>query len=395
MEGTATFDSRSTDGWNGDKHLTRFFKYALLLLLPIFLTACGDKKPKPMPPRVTLVTDAVVARKDVPLKLTAIGNVEPYSTVAVTSRIAGELVKVHFREGQDVKKGDILFTIDPRPFEAALKQAEGNLARDKAQMDNAYVQARRYEELIQKGYVAQADYDQMRTSADALAAVVAADKAAVENARLQVVYCRIYSPVNGRTGTLLLNEGSMIKENDKTIITINQVEPIYVGFSLPEQSLAEVKKYSAKGGLKVSAVLPRDTGVAEEGKVTFIDNAVDKTTGTIRLKGTFVNRSRKLWPGQFVNVELNLAVQSNALVVPSQAVMSGQQGQYAFVIKPDSSVEMRPVTVGATLDNETVIEKGLAAGERVVTDGQLRLVPGSKVEIRAITAPAAGKGAAK
>jgi multidrug efflux system membrane fusion protein len=373
----------------------RFLKYAVLLMIPALLAACGDKKPKPMPPRVTPVTDAFVVQKDIPVQLTAIGNVEPYSTVAVTSRIAGQLVKVHFKEGQDVKKGDMLFTIDPRPFEAALRQAEGNLARDKAQMENAYVQARRYEELIKKGYVAQSDYDQLRTSADALAAVVGSDKAAVENAHLQVGYCRIYSPITGRTGTLLLNEGSMIKENDKTIVTINQVQPIYVGFSLPEQSLPEVKKYSVKGGLKVSVKLPHDEEKPETGTLTFVDNAVDRTTGTIRLKATFENSLRKLWPGQFVDVVVGLTTQPNALVVPSQAVMTGQQGQYVFVIKPDSSVDMRPVVVNRTLDNDSVVEKGLNAGERVVTDGQLRLVPGAKVESKTKTQPAAGKGAVK
>ncbi len=361
-------------------------KFLILFMALLLITACGDKKPKQEKPGAVPVMAASVVRRDVPLQLSAIGNVEAYSTVSVNSRVAGQIVRVHFKEGQDVNRGALLFTIDPRPFEAALKQAEGNLAKDTAQMVNALQQARRYEELAKKGYVAQADYDQFRTTALSYEAVVKADKAAVENARLQLSYCFIHSPITGRTGTLLVNQGNIIKENDKTIVAINQIQPIYVGFSLPEQALPEIKKYAAAGRLKVTAAPGQGEEGAEQGALTFIDNAVDRTTGTIRLKGTFENRNRRLWPGQFVNVTLKLTTQADALVVPSQAVQTGQQGQYVFVIKPDSTAELRPVAVSRTLGNESVIEKGVKPGERVVTDGQLRLVPGAKVEVKGVPA---------
>ncbi|MGD0280949.1 MAG: efflux RND transporter periplasmic adaptor subunit [Dissulfurispiraceae bacterium] len=348
-----------------------------------FLVSCSSgAKGKQMMPKPVPVLAAAAVLKDVPVQLTAIGNVEAYSTVEVNSRIGGQLVLVHFKEGQDVNKGDILFTIDPRPFEAALKQAEANLVRDTAQLNNARQQEQRYQELVKKGYVSQADYDQMRTNADALEATVKADKAAVENARLQLTYCFIYSPITGRTGNLLVHQGNIIKENDKTIVTINQVQPIYVSFNVPEQRLAEIKKYSAGERLKVIASFPQSDGIPLQGELTFIDNSVDRTTGTIRLKATFANSDRRLWPGQFVNVTLNLTTRPNAIVAPSQAIQTGQQGQYVFVIRSDATVEMRPVAVSMTVGSESVIDKGVAPGEQVVTDGQLRLIPGAKVEIK-------------
>ena len=361
-----------------------FLTLVILLMGFSLLSSCSSKaNGKQVMPKVVPVLAAAAVQKDVPVQLTAIGNVEAYSTVDINSRIGGQLVRVHFKEGQDVNKGDILFTIDPRPYEAALRQSEANMVRDTAQMDNARQQDRRYQELLKKGYVSQADYDQMRTNADALEATVSADKAAVENARLQLTYCFIYSPVTGRTGNLFVHQGSMIKENDKTIVTINQIQPVYVSFNIPEQSLAEIKKYSAGDRLKVIASFPQNAGIPLQGELTFIDNSVDRTTGTIRLKATFANSDRLLWPGQFVNVTLNLTTRPNAIVVPSQAVQSGQQGQYVFVIRPEATVEMRPVTVGMAVGSETVIEKGIASGEKIVTDGQIRLVPGSKVEIKA------------
>jgi multidrug efflux system membrane fusion protein len=373
---------RGDTGTRGKRNKT--LRFILLLVILSFLAACSQgAKGKQQMPNAVPVLAAVAVQKDVPVQLTAIGNVEAYSTVEVNSRIGGQLVRVHFKEGQDVNKGDILFTIDPRPFEAALKQAEANLLRDTAQMNNARQQEQRYQELVKKGYVAQADYDQMRTNADALEATVRADKAAVENARLQLTYCFIYSPITGRTGNLLVHEGNIIKENDKTIVTINQVQPIYVSFTLPEQRLPEVKKYMAGERLKVMVSYPQKNELPMQGELTFIDNTVDRMTGTIRLKGTFANNEKRLWPGQFVNVTLNLTTRPSAIVVPSQAVLVGQQGQYVFVIRRDATVEMRPVTVSMTVGSESVIEKGVASGEQVVTDGQLRLVPGTKVELKA------------
>jgi multidrug efflux system membrane fusion protein len=323
-----------------------------------------------------------VIQKTVPLEIRVIGNVQAYSTVTVKCMVAGEISQVHFTEGQDVKKGDLLFTIDPQPFEATLKQAQANLEKDKALAQNAEADAKRYEFLISKQAVAKQQYDQFRTNAEALEATVRLDQAAVDNAKIQLSYCFIHSPIDGRTGNLLVQMGNIIKSNDTELITINQITPIYVAFSVPEQYLAEIKKYRAGGPLKVEALPPNDASSAEQGTLTFIDNTIDKTTGTILLKGTFANREKRLWPGQFVNVVLRLAMQLNATVIPSQALQTDQQGQHVFVIKPDLTAEIRPVVVNRTLNNDAIIDKGLKAGERVVTDGQLQLVPGAKVEIK-------------
>ncbi len=326
---------------------------------------------------------ATVIQKTVPVELRTIGTVEAYSTVSVKAQVSGELTGVHFREGQDVKKGDLLFTIDPRSYDADLKQAEANLARDMAQAEDAELQARRGEKLMQDGIIAKEQYDRVRANADALQAAVRADKAAVENARLRLSYCSIDSPLDGRTGSLVVHQGNLVKANEApALVVINQIQPVYVNFSPPEQYLSEIKKYMAAGKLKVEAIVSENEQHPEQGIVTFMDNAVDRGTGTIRLKGTFANRGKRLWPGQFVNVVLTLATQPHAIVIPSQAIQTGQSGQYVFVVKTDLTAEPRPVTVGRTVGSETVIEKGLQAGEKVVTDGQLRLVPGAKVEVK-------------
>lgn len=356
--------------------------FILSILLISFLPACS-KKAGPPPKPLVPVTAGTVIQKTVPVQIRAIGNVEAYSTVSVKSQIGGELIRVHFKEGQEVKKGDILFTIDPRPYEAALKQAEANLAKDTVQLENARVQVNRYAELVKKGYVAQEQYDQIHTNAAALDATVNADKAAVENARLQLKYCYIYSPITGRTGNLISYQGNLIKANaDTAIVVINQIQPIYVDFSVPEQYLNEIKKFMPAEKLGVEAFISKEDVKSEEGVLTFVDNTVDMTTGTIKLKGTFANEKKRLWPGQFVNVVLTLTTQPNAVVVPSQAIQTGQSGQYVFVIKSDLTVESRPVVIARTLSGETVVEKGLQPGEKVVTDGQLRLIPGAKVEIK-------------
>ena len=360
--------------------------------MTLFLTCSCGKSGQPVKKEGMPVTVSTVIQKTVPVQLRAIGNVEAYSTVSVKSQIGGELIRIHFKEGQDVKKGDILFTIDPRPYEAALKQAEANLARDTAQLENARVDARRYGELVSKGYVAQQQYDQIQTNAAALEATVLADKAAVENAKLQLSYCFIHFPIDGRTGSLLSHQGDMIKANaDNPMVVINQIQPIYVTFSIPEQHLQQIKRYMAEGKLKGEAIIPGDENSPVQGIVTFVDNTVDTSTGTIKLKGTFENKGKRLWPGQFVNVVLTLTTQPDAIVVPSQAVQTGQQGLYVFVVKSDLTVESRPVVTGRNLDGEVVIEKGLEPGEQVVTDGQLRLVPGAKVEIKSTPAGSEGK----
>ena len=334
---------------------------------------------------------ATATQKTMPLQIRAVGNVEPYSTVSVKSQVTGLLNQAHFKEGQDVKKGQLLFTIDPRPFEAALKQAEANLARDNAQLQNAREQARRYDELVKKQYVSREQYDQIRTNADALEAVAEADKAAVENARVQLSYCYIYSPIDGQAGTLLVYEGNLVRVNDANpLVIINQIMPIYVTFSVPEQNLADIRRHMAAGTLKVDARFPADEGRPEAGGLGFIDNAVDRTTGTIKLKAEFKNTDRRLWPGQFINVALTLRTQSDAVVVPSEAVQVGQDGQHVFVIKPDKSVEVRPVVVARTDEGEAVIAQGLQAGEQIVKEGQFLLGPGSRVDIRDANATEAG-----
>ncbi len=353
-----------------------------LLLLAVFSSGCSNEKSKQPVSAPIPVIVSTVTQKTVPVQLHAIGNVQAYSTVTVKSKVGGELVGVHFTEGQDVKKGDLLFTIDPRPFEAALKQAEANLQRDLAKAKSALDDARRYESLIQRQVVSPQQYEKVRSDADALEATVLADRAAVENARIQLGYCSIHSPIDGRTGSLMVKQGNIIKADDINLIVINQILPIDVAFSIPEQFLQEIKKYMALGKIQVDALIPTNDEHPEKGTVTFVDNAVDSNTGTIRLKGTFANREKRLWPGQFVNVVLTLTTEPNAIVVPSQAIQTGQEGQYVFVVKQDLTVESRPVVAGRTIDTETVIQKGLHVDEKVVTDGQLRLYPGAKVEIK-------------
>lgn len=360
-----------------------FFGSAATLVLgsALLLAGCGRKQ-APAVREAIPVMATTVSQKDVPLQVKAIGTVEAYSKVEVRSNVTGEITQVHFTEGQDVKKGQLIFTIDRRPFEAALNQAEANLARDTAQARNAQTQAERYTHLVQQGVVSRDQADTYRTAAETAKAVVEADKAAVEKARVDLSYCSIYAPITGRTGNLMIHQGNLVKANDTPImVTINQVSPIYVTFAIPEQSLADVKKYMAGVKLKVEAVIPNDSKPAE-GVLTFVDNTVDVATGTIKLKGTFANEDRRLWPGQFVDALLTLTTQPNALVVPTQAVQTGQQGQFVFVIKPDLTVESRAVTVGRSVDSQSIILADLQPGERVVTDGQLRLVPGAKVEIK-------------
>lgn len=363
-----------------------FVCFILSILLITILPACSRGKSQPPKKQAVPVTAATVVQKTVPVQLSAIGNVEAYSTVSVKSQIGGVLTRVHFKEGHDVNKGDLLFTIDSRPYEAALKQAEANLAKDTAQLENARVEVRRYEELVKKGCVAQEQYDQIRTNAATLEATVNADKALVENALLQLKYCFIYSPITGRTGYLISNQGNLIKANaDNPMVVINQIQPIYASFSVPEQYLSEIKKFMSSGKIKVEAFITKGEVHPEEGVLTFVDNTVDTATGTIKLKATFANKEKRLWPGQFVNVVMTLTTQPNTVIVPSQAVQTGQKGQYVFLIKNDLTVESRSVVITRTMNNEAIVEKGLQLGDKVVTDGQLRLVPGAKVEIKTST----------
>ena len=343
------------------------------------LAGCAGKS-KAGPPAETAVPVVVasVTQRDMPLDVRAVGAVEAYSNVQVKSMVAGEIVNVGFREGQDVRQGDLLFEIDPRPYRAALAQAEGNLARDLAQAANAKAQAARYAALFKEGVVSHEQNDQMQTSANALTEAVQADRAALETAKVNLTYTTIRSPLDGRTGNLMVHQGNVVKANDIALVTINQIQPIYVTFSVPEQYLPDIKRYSAGRKLAVKAQVPNEPRPAE-GYLSFIDNAVDAATGMIKLKGAFVNAERRLWPGQFADVSLTLTTQKNVVVVPSAAVQTGQNGQFVFVVKADSTAEMRPVAVDRIVEGQTVIRSGVQLGEQVVTDGQLRLVPGRKV----------------
>jgi multidrug efflux system membrane fusion protein len=333
------------------------------------------------PPAVP-VTVAPVAQETVPIELRAIGNVEAYSTVALKARVDGQIVAVNFREGQPVSKGDVLFRIDPRPYEAALRQAQANALRDAAARDQARSQEKRYQELLDKNFISKEAYAQIRTNAATAEATASASQAALENARLNLEYCTIPSPLDGYVGRVLLQAGNLVKANDiNPLLVINQVRPVYVNFSVPEQNLPDVRKYMAAGPLMVE-VLPTDAGQKRvEGKLIFIDNAVDPTTGTIRLRAQFDNVDAALWPGQFVNVSVRLYEQADALIVPSQAVQSGPDGQYVYIVGGDMLAELRRITVQRTDGERAIVAKGLAKGERVVTRGQLRLGPRVRVQI--------------
>lgn len=329
------------------------------------------------------VATAVVMQKPMPIDISVIGTAEPFSTVSVRAQITGELTSVNFTEGDDVRKGQVLFTLDRRPLEGALLQAQANLERDLAQAANARSQAQRYLDLANRGIATKEQVETSRTSAEALDATVGADRAAVDNAKVQLQFATIAAPIPGRTGALMVHAGNLVRANDTTpLVVINQVTPINVSFAIPEARLADLKRYMAAGSLRVAARPPNDDRSAAIGRISFVDNQVDPSTGTIRLKGSFSNEDRRLWPGQFVNVVVTLTTDPGAVVVPTTAVQAGQQGQYVFVIKNDQTADLRTVTVARTVANESVIQQGLTPGETVVTDGQLRLVPGSRVSIK-------------
>jgi len=335
-----------------------------------------------------LVAQAVETNVPVLINPPPVGHVMPYSTVTIRPQIGGVISRVHFQEGQEVKKGDLLFTIDPRPMQAALDAARAALARDQAQLENAKIQFDREQKLFDQKLVSQDEFDTSKAGLDALIGTVAADHAAITNADLNLEFTGIRAPFDGRTGSLQFHEGNVVKAPDDTLLTINQIHPIYVAFAVPEQYLPEIKREMREKTLKVMATF-QNMDAPPQGELTFIDNAVDTTTGTIQLKATFSNEDSTLWPGQFVQVALTLSDLTNVVVVPSQAVQTGQNSQFVYVVKPDQTAEERPVTIGITYQGETVVQSGLQAGETVVTDGQLRLEPGVKVSIKSAIQPAA------
>jgi multidrug efflux system membrane fusion protein len=329
------------------------------------------------------VAVGTVVQKAMPIEISVIGAAEAFSTVAIRAQTTGQLNSVSFTEGDDVTAGQVLFTLDRRPMEAALQQAQANLDRDVAQAANAAQQAKRYDELAARGIATREQVDTSRTAVAALNATVEADKAAVENAKVQLQYATITAPISGRTGALMVHEGNLVRANDTApLVVINQVAPVSVTFAIPEARLPELKKYMAGGALRVTANPPNDDSPPAVGRISFIDNSVDQTTGTIKVKGTFPNTDRRLWPGQYVNVVVTLTMDPGAIVVPSVAVQAGQQGSYVFVVNAEQKVDLRPVTVKRTGATETVIESGLKPGETVVTDGHLRLVPGARITVK-------------
>lgn len=398
-----------------------FMLVCLPAVLTLFLSGCSDPtgnpggpgtgRPKEIPP----VRVAEVTRQSVPLQYFTVGNVEAFATVDIKSQVSGELVAVHFTEGDFVKKDQELFSIDAQPYQVALRQAEAALARsqaqreqasatlqrDRAEAENALREQKRNEPLISQKMISQEEYDQTQTQAQALQASVAADesalkaaeeaiqsaKADIDQAGLYLGYCSIRSPLDGRTGSLLVHGGNLVRANDTTpLVIITQIQPVYVTFTLPEKHLADIRTHMARGPLQVSAAIPGAEGEAPAGTLSFVDSSVDTSTGTIRLKGTFENADQRLWPGQFVTVTLHLSMLENAITAPSEAIQMGQSGYFAYVVRNDSTVEVRNVVPGETLNRLTVIREGLEPGEQVIVDGLLRAAPDAKVQV--ITEPA-------
>jgi len=363
----------------------------LLLLTATLAAGCKEARPRERP-RVP-VTAATVVQRSVPNEISAIGSVTPIQAVAVRSQVGGTLVQVGFEEGEDVRAGQILFQIDPRPYEAALEQAQAVLARDLVQLANARQQVTRYEELSRTQMASREQYDQYRTNAEVLAAAVTSDSASVRNARLNLEYCTIRARITGRSGGLLVREGNLVRAADaQALVLINQLHPIAVSFAVPQQYLDDIRRFSRGRRLDVIIRPQDDTTQTMAGRLSFINNQVDTTTGTIVLKATFPNSDSRLWPGQFVTVRLILDVQLDVLTIPSQAVMTGQVGSFVFVVNADGSASTVPIAVGRAVGDDIVVDSGLVAGQTVVTDGQLRLIPGARVELKDASAAALGAG---
>jgi len=327
-----------------------------------------------------------VEQRDIPIQVRTIGNVEAYQTVQIRSQVNGQIERIFFHQGDDVRKGQLLFQLDKRPFQADLDKAVAQENHDQASAENSRIEAERYTRLEKQGIVSHEQGDQMRTQAKADTAAVEADKAAAEAAQVQLQYTDIAAPIDARAGALLINLGNLVKANDTPyLVQLNQVTPIYVTFSAPEGNLAEVRRrFSSRQELKILAYPKGDSANPAVGRLSFIDNEVDTTTGTFKLKGTFQNRDRRLWPGEFVDVALELSTQKNAIVVPTKAVQSGQQGDYVYVVTPDNTAEPRPIKTSGVYENLTLVSDGLRPGERVIVDGQLRVVPNAKVTVESV-----------
>ena len=369
-----------------------FRRVGLVVLLAFgqtqWLAACSGKSSQAIETPAKRSVEAVpvlvgsVAQRAMSLRIEGIGNVEVLASVAIKSRVDGQITKMLFADGDEVAKGQMLFQIDSRPYVAELKQAQAAMQKDQAQLQHARSQERRYQDLLNKNFVSKESYAQIKLTADSATATVRADEAAIENAKLRLEYAGIRAPIAGQTGKIFVQEGNLVKANDtNALVVINQLNPIYVNFSVPEQHLTDVRKAMAADTLVVQAQQPDGTGIAS-GKLTFVDNSVDTTTATIKLKATFDNKDKALWPGQFVKVALILGEQKNAVVVASRAVLTGPKGQYVFVVGAQQTVDTRNIEVDRVDGADTVVRKGLAGGETVVIDGQSRLLPGSKISVK-------------
>lgn len=364
------------------RHSFRAFAVGCALLV-VSLAGCGkqDVKAASGPPPAPVVV-AVAEQRDVPVQLSAIGNVESYQTVQIRSQVNGQIEKVNFKEGQDVVKGQLLFSLDKRPFQADLEKALSQQRHDEAQAANSKAQAVRNDALEKAGVIAPQLAEQQRAQAQSDASAVDADRAAVDAARVQLQYTDIKAPIDARTGALQMNLGNLVKANDTPfLVQLNQIVPIYVTFSVPESKLADVRRLTANH-LKVMAYPKGQTSNPAEGVLTFIDNGVDPQTGTVKLKATFLNKDRRLWPGEFVDVVVDLSIQKNAILVPTKAIQTGQQGEYVYVVTQQSTVESRPVSTTGAYQNLTLVSKGISPGDRVVVEGQLRLAPNVKVVVQ-------------
>lgn len=363
----------------------------LVVVLILVTAACsrrGDEATKAAP--AVPVAVATAEQRTVPLEITAVGNVQAAETVTVRSQVGGQLARIHFVEGSDLERGQLLFTIDARELEAQVRQAQAALTRSQALAENARTEAQRYRELVERGFVARSQYEQIAANAAATEAAANADRAALQNMRVQLQHAVIRAPIDGRSGRVLVHVGDVIKANDTEMLVINRLAPIEVAFAVPAQHLPAIQARQAGAPLEVRARTGGDTGPAVSGRLSFIDNRVDPQTGTIQLQATFANDERRLWPGQFVTAVLTLGQEENAVVVPAAAVQSGQQGTYVFAVTPDRTAELRPVKVSRTAGDVVVIAEGLRPGDQVVTEGQLRLAPGVVVDTGTPTdAPAA------
>jgi membrane fusion protein, multidrug efflux system len=370
-----------------DNRLNHVYRVFIIFLLGIALLASGcSKKNEARQQSGTPVKTGTATQKDVPVNVSSIGTVKAYSVVNITSHVDGQITDINVKEGQTVQKGQVLLDIDNRPYKTALESAKANLAKDRINLEKAKLDAERYAELFKKDYVTKDQVEQTRANADALEAIIKGDEAVLQNAQLNLSYCAVTSPITGRAGSILVNEGNLIKGNDNSrpLMVINQIQPVYVEFSIPEQQLLEIQTLckSCKDPLEVQCYRPDKPEDVKKGQLSFIDNIIDASTGTIDLKAVYDNTDSSLWPGEFVNVVLLLETQKDAVVVPTAAVQMGQKGNYIYVVKNDNTVDYRDVTIGSEIGSYTVVEKGVSAGETVVTDGQLKLAPGSKISIK-------------